>query len=103
MAYPLLETSERNRDVGVVLAELDDAAAIVEHAALMLAEPVKRLGGVGAEAVFDMKRPGRLRWQISARQVLPLVQQLLAVRGPDGQIAIALRQGNLELRGGEAS
>ena len=33
------------------------AAAIVEHPALVLAEPVERFGGVRAEAVLDVVEP----------------------------------------------
>ncbi len=51
----LARDEKRDGDVGVVLAEFDDAAAVVEHAALVLAETVKRLVVVGTKAVFDVE------------------------------------------------
>ena len=62
----------------------------ITEALLMLAETVKRLGCIRAEAVLDVKESGRLRWPIGARQVLPFVQQLDPLIGSDGQIAIRL-------------
>ena len=41
--------------VGVVLGDFDGGAAIVEHAALVLAEAVEGFGGVGPEAVDDVE------------------------------------------------
>ncbi len=69
----------------------------------MLAEPVERLRGVGAEAVLDVEKPCRLRRAIGAWQVRPLMQKLLALCGTNAQVAAFLGQGNSELRCGQAS
>ena len=82
---------QRDGDVGVVLAKLDGAAAVVEHAALMLTEPVQRFGGIGAEAVLDVEKAARgLRRQVGARKIASFAHQSLALDGLESQVAIAI-------------
>ena len=74
---------QRNGDIGVVLRQQHGAAAVVEHAALVLAQAVVGLVGVGKEAVGHVVGllavdQGRL---VGARHGIALAQQRCAVGG----------------------
>ncbi len=92
---------QRDGDVGIVLAELDDAAAIVEHAVLVLAEPVQRFRGIGAEAVLDVVETRCLRRQVGAREIASFPHQRFALSILEGQVAVAFGQCDDEAGRGE--
>ena len=81
----LARNQQRDRDIGVVLAQLDRGAAIVEHAALMLAQPVERFRDRGRKAVRDAVGVIAIELDrlIGARDAVAFVQQRFSARGPE--------------------
>lgn len=51
----LARHEQRDRDIGVVLREIDAGTAVIEQSTLMLSQPVEPLVEAGREPVFKMK------------------------------------------------
>ena len=68
-----------NGDIGVVLAQFQRAAPIVEEPALVLAQSIDGLGGIGRESSLDLVKPCRPHRNIGARQAPVLTEQRLAL------------------------
>src|SRR5580704_11547390 len=80
---------QRDRDIGVVLAQLYRCSAIVEHAALMLTESVERFIDRGRKAVRDSVGLITIEfdWLVRARDAVAFIQQRLSAECADSEIA----------------
>ena len=75
--------------VGVVLGDFDGGAAIVEHAALVLAEAVEGFGGVGPETVDDVEGGVAVEGdgRVGAGDAVAFAEKGLVVGSREGEVA----------------
>ena len=92
---------ERDGYVGVVLGDFDGGAAIVEHAALVLAEAVEGFGGVGPEAIYYVEGAVAVEGDgvVGAGDAVSFAKEGLVVRCGVGQVAAGEGDRGRELRG----
>ncbi len=83
------------------MREFDGGAAIVEHAALVLAETIKGLGGVGPEAVYDVEGGVAVEGDcvVGAGDAVSFAQQGLVVGYGVGEVAACEGDGGGESGG----
>ena len=97
----LARNQQRDRDIGVVLTQFDCRSAIVEHAVLMLTQPVESFCNRWRKAVSDAVGVIAIEIDrlVGARDAVAFVQQRFSACGAKIEITALDMDCDLELRG----